>query len=156
MAEFIFFAMYTGVYSAVFLVIHLVAKGWSYKPWDSWDWVVVLWGVIFALFGMWFYIPGAWLAQTIGLQELPESILSMSSSIGIPGLISLLLVRKSWDSNVVAVSVLFGTVVAILISVLAGMAGWMFVAPFMWNASYAFGCAIENCRLSDRRDVELA
>ncbi len=76
--------------------------------------------------------------------------------IGIPGMISVVLLQKSWDSNTVAISVLIGTAVAILISVLVGLGGLVVIAPFLWNAFYAFGCAIENCRLSDRRDVELA
>lgn len=140
MDEFIAFAMYTSVYSAGFLAFHIVAKLISNRPWNHWDWSVVAWGVLFALFGFWFYVPGAWLAQMLELVNPDRDIVGYVSSIGIPGSVSAVLLMKAWKSVGAAVGVLVGTLAAISISIQFESYGWMIIAPIVWNLIYALTC----------------
>lgn len=140
MDEFIAFAMYTSVYSAGFLAIHVIARLMSKRSWNQWDWSVIAWGVLFALFGFWFYVPGAWLAQTLELVKPDRDIVGYVSSIGIPGSVSAVLLMKVWKSVGVAIAVLVATLAAIIISIQFESYGWMIIAPIIWNLIYALTC----------------
>jgi len=140
---FLFFLMYTGVYSIVFITIHVITTIGSKRVWTGWDTAVLAWGVVYAFTALYYGYLGSMIARWLSIQQPEAGYLSLFTMIGVPGLITMLLVQPAWKSDRVALFVSAGTAVSFLISISIEQIGLVFLAPLAWNAAYAIGCALE-------------
>jgi len=139
---YIYFLMYTGVYSIVFILIHSIAVANSPRAWNRWDSAVIGWGVVYAFVAIYFSYPGSWLSQVFPILKPYGDFLGLLSLIGVPSAISMALVYRAWKSRVVVLWMLLGASLAYVMSVLIEQVGLVFIGPVVWNASYGVGCAL--------------
>lgn len=138
--------MYTGAYSAVFILIHLVTAIKSNRGWNIWDSVIIAWGMLYAFVAMFFSYPGTLLAEYFWIPSPYADAIGILSLIGIPTAITLALVYRAWRSRVVVLWLLAGSILALAISLLARQVGTIFLGPIIWNIFYGIGCAIVRSR----------
>ncbi len=142
MSGLIYILIHTGVYSTVFILIHVGFTTTRAAPkWNTYDTVVVIWGLIYSLTALVYGGVGMKLAEWINLTKPESEYLMVVTLIGIPGFITALLVQRAWNSDQIGLAVLLGTAVAIVIG-LKGSALLVIIAPFFWNLIYATSCAL--------------
>jgi uncharacterized membrane protein YjdF len=137
----LYILMYTGVYSLVFVLVHITfARSRPTQKWNWFDTIVVLWGMLYAFTALMYGGIGMKIAQWIGLSRPESDYLAVFTLVGVPGLITALLVQQAWKRDRVGLAVLVGTALAIVIGMLGSIMLTVF-APLVWNFVYALACA---------------